>query len=71
MDLGRPQRGGETHASAVERLEDARDQQDRMRDRAQGARGTSGEGAANNQLREADNRVAAGEAWLTWLERGF
>jgi hypothetical protein len=71
MDLGRPERGGETHTSAVERLEDARDQQDLMRDRAEGARGTSGEDASNERLSEADKRVAAREAWLTWLERGF
>ena len=26
---------------------------------------------ADDRLHEADNRVAAGEAWLTWLERGY
>ena len=67
----RPKRGEETRASARERLDDARDQQDLMRDSADEARGTEGEDAADDRLREAGNRVAAREAWLTWLERGF
>jgi len=71
MDIERPKRGDETHASAVERLDDARDHEDLMRDAAQDARGTSGEDAADDRVREAGNRVAASEAWLTWLERGF
>jgi hypothetical protein len=71
MSEGRPQRGDEDHASAVERLDDARDQQDLMRESAEEARGTEGEDAADDRLREAGNRVAAREAWLTWVERGF
>ena len=71
MDLGRPKRGDETHASAVERLDDARDHEDEMRGAARDARGTSDEDAADERLRDAGNRVAAREAWLTWLERGF
>jgi hypothetical protein len=71
MDSGRPQRGDEAHANAVERLDDARDHEDLMRGAADAARGTSSEDAADERLREAGNRVAAREAWLTWLERGF
>ena len=71
MSLGRPNRGDETHASAVERLDAAREKQTEMRDAAEDARGTSGQDDAEQDLQEAGNRVAAREAWLTWLERGF
>jgi hypothetical protein len=71
MDLGRPPRGGEVHASAVERLESARSEQSRLRDAADDARGTPAEDAADDQLHAAEERSAAREAWLVWLERGF
>ena len=65
MDAARPRREGEAHASALDRLDDAREHEDLMRDAARGARGTSGEDAADARLAEAGNRVAAPEAWLT------
>jgi hypothetical protein len=71
MTLERPQPGDGVHTRAVERLQSARDQQSRLRYLADAARGTPAEHTADDQFREADNRVAAGEAWLTWLERGF
>ena len=71
MSLGRPERGGEVHESAVERLRDAQDDQSRLRREAYMARGTSGEDAANTELSDAAERLAAREAWLTWIERGF
>jgi hypothetical protein len=71
MTEGRPQRGDAAHARAVEGLDAARDQQSRMRDAADDARGSSSEEAADDKLQEAENNFAAREAWLTWLERGF
>ena len=71
MSFDRPPRGGVVHASAVERLSHASDERERLRDAADDARGTPGEGRANAQLGEAGERVAAREAWLVWLERGF
>ena len=71
MSLGRPARGGDAHASAVERLEAALDEQSRLRQAAEDARGTPGEDAAAGDLHHAGDRVAARESWLTWLERGF
>ena len=71
MDLARPRRDGESHATALDRLDDARDHEDLMRHAAHHARGTSSQDAADARLTEAGNRVAAREAWLTWIERGF
>jgi hypothetical protein len=71
MTLGRPPRGGDAHTSAVERLEAARDQQSRLRQAADDARGTSGEETADDELKEAGDRAEARETWLAWVERGF
>ena len=71
MTLGRPVRGGDDHASAVDRLESARHEQSRLRDAADAARETPAEDAARDKLRSADDRAAASEAWLIWVERGF
>ena len=71
MSFDRPSRGDAEHVSAVERLGAAHDEQGQLRDAADDARGTPGEELANAQLSQADERVAAREAWLVWLERGF
>src|SRR3954447_13428339 len=71
MTHGRPPRGGDEHARAVDRLDTARDEQSRLQDRADAARGTPAEDAADDDVRASRERVAAGEAWLTWVERGF
>jgi len=71
MSLERPAPGGQAHESAVKRLDAARDARSRLRHAADDARGTPGEDAAADDLREAGDRVAASESWLTWLERGF
>jgi hypothetical protein len=71
MSFDRPSRGGAEHADAVERLGDAQDEQGRLRDAADDARGTPGEEVADARLSEAGERFAAREAWLVWLERGF
>jgi hypothetical protein len=71
MSLARPPRDGRVHESAVERLDEAMDEQTRRRDAAQDARGTADQQAADADLREAEHRVTGREAWLAWIERGF
>ena len=71
MSLARPPRGGRIHESAVERLDAAQDEQTRLRQAADDARGTPEEQAADEDVREAEHRVTGREAWLTWIERGF
>jgi hypothetical protein len=71
MSLGRPARGGEVHESAVERLRVAQDDQARLRRVADVAQGTPVEDVASADLSEAGERLAASEAWLIWIERGF
>jgi hypothetical protein len=70
MSLTRSPRGGEVHASAVERLEAAQRERSRLRVAVDDARGTVGEPDASARLGEAAERVAAREAWLGWVERG-
>jgi hypothetical protein len=71
MTITRPPRGGDVHQSALERLGAARDVETRLRDAADAACGTAAEDIARDDLYEAEERVAAREAWLIWLERGF
>jgi len=71
MSLGRPERGDDVHEDAVERLRDAQDDQSRLRREAYMARGTVRQDATNDELSDAGDRLAAREAWLTWVERGF
>src|SRR3954447_8402148 len=71
MSAGHAPRGSEVHASAVTRLEAACDDQQRLRDAAEAARGTAGEERADDELRRARQTLATREAWLVWLERGF
>jgi hypothetical protein len=71
MSLGRPERGGDVHDRAVEELRAAQDDQSRLRRAAYMKRGTRDQDTADDQLSEAGDRLAAREAWLTWVERGF
>ncbi|HEX8649192.1 MAG TPA: ATP-binding protein [Thermoleophilaceae bacterium] len=56
------------HDSAVERLRVGVAEQDRLRDRYNGAIGTSTEFGAYMQLRAAGDHVAAREAWVHWVD---
>jgi hypothetical protein len=67
----RPRTAGEAHADAVERLDAARDDQDRLRQADDAAQGTQRELAADVELSAANERVAATEAWLHYIERGY
>ncbi|HYH58403.1 MAG TPA: hypothetical protein VD790_04180 [Thermoleophilaceae bacterium] len=54
--------------SAVERLDAALLEQDRLSDRLDAAIGTSTELTAYTQLRAAGSDVAARQAWVHWVE---
>jgi hypothetical protein len=56
------------HDSAVERLEEALVEQDRLSDRLDAAVGTSTELRAYTQLRAAGSHVAARQAWVHWVD---
>ena len=56
------------HDSAVERLRAGVAEQDRLRDRYNGAIGTSTEFGAYTQLQAAGDQVAAREAWVHWVD---
>jgi len=66
----RSRRGDAAHASAVERLGEAREREDELTTRATAAVGTAAEERTADALCAARDRVAAREAWLVWIERG-
>ncbi len=56
------------HDRAVQRLEAALVEQDRLRERFDGAAGTSTELGAHVRVRAAGDQVRAREAWLHWVD---
>ena len=56
------------HDSAVEKLDAAVSEQDRVSDRYDAATGTSNELSAYVKLRAAGDEVTARGHWLEWLE---
>jgi hypothetical protein len=66
-----PRTGAEAHTDAIERLDAARDDQERLRQADDAAQGTERELAADVDLSAANERVAASEAWLHYIERGY
>jgi hypothetical protein len=56
------------HNGAVERLRVGMAEQDRLRDRYDGAIGTSTEFGAYMELQAAGEQVAAREAWVHWVD---
>lgn len=56
------------HDSAVERLDAALVEQDRLSARLDAAAGTSTELTAYTRLRAAGDRVAARQAWVRWVD---
>ena len=67
-----PREGSEAHASALKRLDVARSDQRECSDAAdRAAHGTSDERTAANALTEANEQLAAREAWVGWIERGY
>ena len=56
------------HTGAVERLEVALLERDRLRERFDAAVGTSTEFGAYARLRAAGDQVTARQAWLSWVD---
>ena len=62
-------KGTQAHASAVERLELARSEQQQSSSAHDAAVQTDAEPAAASHLAGANEQVAAREAWVEWVER--
>ena len=62
--------GSDAHGMAVDRLKEARADRKRMAEADEVPRSTVGEPVAAAEMRAADDRVAAREAWLGWVEHG-
>lgn len=60
-----------THAEAIERLDQAREEQRRRLKQHDAARGLSDELTARADLRAADDDLAARDAWVKWTERNY
>jgi hypothetical protein len=63
--------GSEAHSGALRRLDEAHSQQRKATDDHEASRQTPGERAAASNLAAADEQVAAREAWVSWVERGW
>jgi hypothetical protein len=71
MRFSEVSREGDTaHASAVHRLDLARDDCQRLAEDYASVKETPGEVAALDRLAAGRAQVAAREAWLVWVERG-
>ncbi|MDX6643583.1 MAG: hypothetical protein QOD76_1545 [Solirubrobacteraceae bacterium] len=65
------QADGEAHDEASEKLDAAIDDQARLRDEDSAAKGSSDELGAGVRLAAADEKVAAREAWVKYVEHGY
>ena len=63
--------GSECHKDAIRRLEAAKEEQRRRSDLDRTAHGTKHRRDAADGLAAADEQVAAREAWVKWVERGY
>jgi hypothetical protein len=66
-----PREGSEAHSDALRRLDDARENERSKRDTLDTSRETAGEDRASADVSTAKERVAAREAWVSWIERGY
>jgi hypothetical protein len=66
-----PRQGTEAHKDALRRLDAARGEQRERSDAHDAAQETPGEPAAAGELARADDELAAREAWVKWIERGY
>jgi hypothetical protein len=67
----RPVSGGDVHARAIERLDLAVDDRERSSDESKAAQGGPDERTAAVALAAANERVAAREAWVNYIEHGY
>ena len=66
-----PRTGEEAHADAIQRHDVALDDQERLRQDDEDAQGSEQELSAGVELSAANERVAASEVWLSYIERGY
>jgi hypothetical protein len=66
-----PRTGTEGHRDAVRRLEEAKADQHHTSERHDAATGTADERRTADDLAASGERVAAREAWVSWVERGY
>ena len=64
-------KGSQAHASAIERLELARSEQQRSSAAHDAAGATDATRTTANDLAVANEQLAAREAWVKWVERGY
>jgi hypothetical protein len=67
----RPPRGGDVHAQAIERLRVAVDNLERVSEENDAVQGGPDERTAAVALAAANERVAAREAWVNYIEHGY
>lgn len=63
--------GTAAHRSAVDRLDAARHERDRRQDDYDGAQEGRAQVNAAGDLATANEQLAAREAWVGWIERGY
>jgi hypothetical protein len=68
---GRTTNQSDSHSSAVERFQAAREERDRRASQFDAASGSSQELPAFTQLQAAVEQFAARAAWLKWIERNY
>jgi hypothetical protein len=67
----KPVTGGEAHADAIERLDAAVDDRQRLNQESETTPGWTGERARAIAMADANEQVAAREAWLHYIECGY
>jgi hypothetical protein len=67
----KPVGGDDVHALAIDRLVAAAAERQRLRQRNDAARGTGREHGAMAALAAANERFAAREAWVKYIEHGY
>jgi hypothetical protein len=67
----KPTRGDDVHATAISRLRTARADRDRLREDGETAEGRPARRTAAIAVAEANEHVAAREAWVHYIEQGY
>jgi hypothetical protein len=67
----KPVRGDDVHAKAIARLRTARADRDRLSDEGESAHGRPAKRTAAVAVAEANEHVAAREAWVHYIEQGY
>jgi len=67
----RPVSGGEVHAQAIQRLDQAVDDREHSSEQSQAAQGGPDERTTAVALAAANEQVAASEAWVKYIEHGY